>query len=132
MSETNISMALMIPEALIASIDEFAEENKDEGTINRTVVPKEELPSDEDLGFDPITGSVVVWLAVKIIGPAAATVALGLLTNAIYDYLKERAQKDQMYEIRGQCPDGTSITIRSDRPLDMEAIEEFVRACESD
>lgn len=132
MADTSLQIAIQIPEATISNIDAYAEEHEDEATIRLKLVPEGELDLEDQLGFDPITGSAVVWLAVHILGSAAISIGMGLLTNAIYDFLKERATEGQMYEVRIQTSDGTSFSFRSDQPLDEDKLEEILSAALSD
>lgn len=131
-SKTELQIALKIPEALVANIDAYADEYTEETTIGRKVVPEAELDLEDQLGFDPITGSEIIWLAVHIVGPAAINIGLGLISNAVYDYLKESASEGQMYEVRVQTEDGASYSLRSDRVLDVDQLEIFLRAAASD
>jgi len=126
MEKKQVQLAVRIPEALIKDIDQFAAEYLAECTIERRIPSPDEQQGEEELGFDPITGSAICWVALKFVGEAAVSIALGLLASAIYDGLKARAQEGQRYEITVRFRTGESITLRSDKPLNRKELEEVI------
>ncbi len=125
MAENQIRIAVRIPEKLVETIDLFIAEQNEGCDIEKMIPSRSEASVQEDLGFDPVTASPIVWLAIKFVGAAAVNVALGLITNAIYDYLKQRDESP--FEVIIRFPSATEIYIRSNEPLDLEYLEESIR-----
>jgi hypothetical protein len=125
-SESQVQMIVRVPEAAIDDIDQFAAERAGECTIERKTLSPDQGPGEGELGFDPFTGTVLVWVALKIVGPTAASIATGLVTSAIYDALKRRRGPGQQYEVVLRTVTGESITIRSDKPLDRKELESLI------
>lgn len=125
MEKQQVQYAVRIPEALIGDVDKFMAK-KEECAIERRLIKQDE--TGEELGFDPLTGSAICWLALKFIGTAAITIALGVLTSAIYDRLKKRLVDKGCFEIEVRFPTGETMIIRTDKPLDMNKIEKLLRS----
>ena len=125
MKEAEIQLAVRVPKALTEAIDQFAAEIRMDCTIERRVISPDETM--EDLGFDPITSSPIVWVTLKFIGKAAVSIALSLLSRVIYDRLKGVAPKGHNYEMIVRFPTGESITIRTDERLDLKALEDRIK-----
>lgn len=126
MEKIQVQLAMRIPEALIEDIDQFAAQHQAECTIESKVVSPGKSQGEEELGFDPITGSAIMWVALKFLGGAAVSVALNLLASKIYEGLKTRAQRGQVFEVIVRFPTGESITLRSDKPMNLKELEELI------
>jgi len=125
-SEEQVRLAIQVPEDLVKEIDQFSSEHKAEGRIETHIPSQESSQNDEPLGFDPVTGEAFVWVALKFIGPAAASLATKLLVNALYERLKGRAEKDKKYELTVRFPTGEVMTLRTDEPLNLQEIRDKI------
>jgi hypothetical protein len=122
-----IRLAIRIPKDLLDSIDQYIQNNRKEGSIETRIPETQPGKVDTELGFDPITGSAIVWVAFKFAGETALTVAVGLLTNAIYDWLKKRNETGMEYQMPIRFPNGKEIVIHSNQPLDSQELEALIR-----
>jgi hypothetical protein len=125
MNEPEVRLAISVPNGLVDAIDKESRGPTQGFKMERSIPSFPE--SEGNLGFDPITGTAVVWVALKFIGKAAVTGAVSLIGKLLYDRLRTAAQKGQRCEITIRYPTGESITISTDRPLDLKALEESIR-----
>jgi hypothetical protein len=114
MNEPEVRLAIRVPSSLIQEIDNAPVDPKHDFKVERSVpaIPEPE----ESLGFDPITGTAIVWVALKFIGKAAVSGAVSLITKIVYDRMKASAQKGQRYEITIRFPTGESVTVLTCSP----------------
>ena len=121
MSESKVSIALKLPEELISNIDDFLSANTEKCTVKKKITK----PSDKrnELDFDPLTGSALLWAALSFVGTFAVSVAASLVASMLYAAAEKRDPQKQPFEIELHFRDGKKLVLRSDEPVDLKYLE---------
>jgi hypothetical protein len=126
MNNEQVQLAIHAPQSFLDILTNYARRLEGEATINISLVPLTEDES-EDLRFDPVTGTVISWIAINIIAPTAISIGTGLITSVIYDELKAHQQQGEQSEITILLPSGEKINIQSNKPLDEQEVADIIR-----
>jgi hypothetical protein len=126
MENETIQIAIQVPEAFVDAINQYVTEHQEESVIELKVIPPD-TSKGEELAFDPITLSPWIWMGLKFIGKTALSAALKMVGSAIYERWKKLGQGDQKSDIIVRFPNGESMTIDPEQPLDVKELEEKLK-----
>ena len=118
----DIAISIMAPEGMADDVNDFAKEHSGQVTVKQEVKGGEQA---RDLGFEPITTTLVVAWVLKFTASAASALLSKLLVDRIYKKLRpEKGGKPT--EVQVAFPNGFVLTIRSEDGMDEAQLRKLI------
>jgi hypothetical protein len=124
MPENDVMLAIQLPIEAEVDLHEAIKEAGSECSVMAKFL-SEDATKDKALNFDPATGMALAWVALKVAGLTAETVAAKIIAELVYKKLQARAAK-AMKTLRVRFPDGETFNLEVDDPASMERLREII------
>jgi hypothetical protein len=125
MSQNVIRLAVALPEEATKDIDLFSSKQK-EGSVKWRIQPPD-TEHHKPLGFEPVSGLALLWIALQITGEAALKITIDLLIDHIVSHWKERVKSGRPTELVLRAPNGATLQLPSQGPIDAKALEAWIK-----
>jgi hypothetical protein len=122
MSDEVVQLAILVPENIA---DEAVIPANEGGNVVQVTRPSAAKQSEGDLGFDPVTGSALLWVGLKVAGAFAAKTAAGIVIKELWDRWKAKSTKSSAGELKIRFPNGEIYTHNLDESMDLQQLQAF-------
>lgn len=132
MEEKTVRLIIQAPEAFSAEIEQFIAENQSEDLLieQKIIEPKE--TGQKDLGFEPITGTAIIFWGLKFVGGVASAVATKFLADKLYDWLKSKSKGAEGHiEAKVKLADGDVVELSPEKTLNLPELENKIKQTEN-
>ena len=125
MTKNELALAIQIPVSERAEFQKLATELAEDCTIKfNTPISGEDEPSPS-LSFDPATGVEFIWIAIKVAGLAAETIAAKVIAEFAYKKYQERKEQ-ALKTVRVRFPDGEIFNLTIEDPESMKRLKKLI------
>jgi hypothetical protein len=130
--EKLIQFAIPVPKELELEVIRAFTFNDPQNSIDTMSLPLEQS-GEKDLGFDPMTEISAVWVGVKVVGPTAASLVVGVISGLIANEIfRRRYSEAKGHTLTIRLPDATTIEVPLDKPLDEVEVRMLLLNSEKD